>query len=150
MSARGITIVGASAGSGKTHRLTREVTTAIDPRSPSPLPLQSLVAVTYTRKAHAELAARIERTLVDAEAFDAAAELPLAHLGTVHSVCLRLLQEFALDAGLSPHIDVLAGDEAQLLREALEGAIGEEACRELDRLSARFELLWQPQVERFD
>lgn len=150
MRASGITIVGASAGSGKTHRLTQEVTNAIDPRATAFIDLEALVAVTYTRKAQAELAARIRSRLFDAGEFDAATRLPLAYLGTVHGVCLRLLQEFALDAGLSPNVDVVADDEAKLLREALESSIGQDECNELDRLAARFELLWQPQVERFD
>lgn len=150
MSASGITIVGASAGSGKTHRLTHEVTLAIDPRGPEPIDLEGLVAVTYTRKAQAELAARIRRTLFDARAFEAAMSLPLARVGTVHAICLRLLQEFALDAGLSPNVDVIAGDESKLMREALEASIDQDECAELDRLAARFELLWQARVERFD
>lgn len=150
MSARGITIIGASAGSGKTYRLTQEVVRAVDPRSEERVDLEALFAVTYTRKAHAELAARIRYKLIEAHAFDEAVRLPLAYLGTVHAACLRLLQEFALDAGLSPNVDVVAGDQAKLLREALEQSIDPESWRELDRLAGSFELLWQPKVERFD
>ena len=93
--ALGITVVSASAGSGKTYRLTKVVSAAIDPSGVEHIGLESLVAVTYTRKAHAELTARIRRTLVSAGAFDEALRLPLAYLGTVHAACLRLLQEFA-------------------------------------------------------
>jgi len=150
MSARGITIIGASAGSGKTYRLTQEVTRAIHPNALERVDLEGLVAVTYTRKAHAELAARIRQTLVKAGAFDEAVRLPVAYLGTVHAACLRLLQEFALDAGLSPNVDVVAGDQAKLLRESLEQSVGTDRCAELDRLAASFELLWQPKLERHD
>lgn len=150
MSARGITIIGASAGSGKTYRLTQEVVGAVDPRAKERVELEGLFAVTYTRKAHAELAARIRYKLVEAHAFDEAVRLPLAYLGTVHAACLRLLQEFALDAGLSPTVDVAAGDQAKLLREALEQSIDPESCAALDRLAGSFELLWQPKLERYD
>lgn len=150
MSARGITIIGASAGSGKTYRLTEEVRCAIDPAAANRIGLEGLVAVTYTRKAHAELAARIRRTLGEAGAFDDAARLPLAYLGTVHAACLRLLQEFALDAGLSPSVDVVAGDPAHVLRQALEHSLTREQCAELDRVAGRLELLLQPKIERFD
>jgi ATP-dependent helicase/nuclease subunit A len=150
MTARGITIIGASAGSGKTYRLTQEVTDAIDPRAEHRIDLEGLVAVTYTRRAHAELATRIRTKLVQDDAFEESVRLPLAYLGTVHSACLRLLQEFALDAGLSPNVDVVAGDQAKLLRESLEQSIGGAACSALDRLAASFELLWQPKVERYD
>jgi len=150
MSARGITIVNASAGSGKTTRLTRQVTDAVSPSAAEPIALEALFAVTYTRKAHAELATRIRRKLVEERAFDRARELPLAYLGTVHAACLRLLQEFALDAGLSPHVDVVAGDQGKLLRESLDYALPSELRTKLDGLAARTELHWDPQTKRAD
>lgn len=150
MSARGITIVNASAGSGKTTRLTETVTKAVSPSCDEPVPLEGLFAVTYTRKAHAELATRIRRKLVEEGAFDRARELPLAYLGTVHAACLRLLQEFALDAGLSPHIDVVAGDQGKLLRESLDYALPTDLRLKLDELAARTELHWDAQTKRSD
>lgn len=150
MSARGITIVGASAGSGKTYRLTQEVTAAVDPHGGERVPLEGLVAVTYTKKAHAELSARIHHTLVSANAFTEAMRLPLAYLGTVHAACLRLLQEFALDAGLSPTVDVVAEDQAKLLRQALESALSVEQREHLDALAARFRLRWNGPLRRHD
>lgn len=150
MSARGITIVNASAGSGKTTRLTRTVTDAVSPKAESPVPLEGLFAVTYTRKAHAELATRIRRKLVQEGAFDRARELPLAYLGTVHAACLRLLQELALDAGISPHIDVVAGDQGKLLRESLDYALPTELRLKLDELAGRTELHWDAQTKRSD
>ena len=150
MSARGITVVGASAGSGKTYRLTQEVSRAIDPKGASPLGLESLVAVTYTRKAHAELTSQIRQKLVGAGAFDEALRLPLAYLGTVHAACLRLLQEFAIDAGLSPNVDVVAGDAGRLLRQALEASMPVETRARLDVLALRFKLKYRPQERRID
>ncbi len=150
MSAHGITIVGASAGSGKTYRLTEVVTQAIDPTGKCPIGLEGLVAVTYTRKAHAELTARIRRTLVGAAAFDEALRLPLAYLGTVHAACLRLLQEFAIDAGLSPNIDVVCEDAGKLLRQSLEASLSPQAYANLERLAWRFKLRWQPITKRYE
>ncbi|HSO33156.1 MAG TPA: UvrD-helicase domain-containing protein, partial [Labilithrix sp.] len=114
------------------------------------LPLESLVAVTYTKKAHAELAARIRQRLVGAGAFDAALRLPLAYLGTVHAMCLRLLQEFAIDAGLSPNVDVVAEDAGKLLRQALEASLPQEAHERLDRLASAFKLRWQHPTKRYE
>ena len=119
MSARTATLgrlklVGASAGSGKTHRLTEEVKRAVDPESDDHVALEGLVAVTYTRRAAAELAARMRQSLIEAGAAASAQRLPLAYLGTVHAVCLRLVQELAIDAGLSPRVEVFAGDAARL------------------------------------
>jgi len=150
MSTRGTTIVGASAGSGKTYRLTEIVTRAIDPQSAQTIDVQSLVAVTYTRKAHAELEARIQGRLVAAAAFDQAARLPLAYIGTVHSACLRLVKEFAIDAGLSPDVDVLAENASELLRASLEAFLEPEKRERLEHLASRFKLGYMPQLQRYD
>ena len=150
MSARGITIVGASAGSGKTHRLTELVTRAIDPRGDQPIDVERVVAVTYTRKAHAELEARIHRSLVAGAAFDQASRLPLAYIGTVHSVCLRLVKELAIEGAFSPNIDVLAEDAAALLREVLEASLPPTDRERLEHLADRFKLGYLPQVRRYD
>jgi ATP-dependent helicase/nuclease subunit A len=143
--AAGLTLVGASAGSGKTYRLTQEVTQAIapgaaaaaaaQPTSSPAIDLEGLVAVTYTKRAAGELAERLRRTLVETGAFDRAQRLPLAYLGTVHAVSLRLLQELAIDAGLSPHIDVAPGSEARLLRQALERALDPELRHRVETLA---------------
>jgi len=151
MSARGITVVSASAGSGKTYRLTQEVTRALEgtPESPA-IALEGLVAVTFTRKAHAELAARIRHKLGAMGRYEDAMRLPLAYLGTVHAACLRLLQEFALDAGVSPNVDVVAESQSRLLRQALEAALAPEARMRLQELTARVELRLDNKTKRYD
>jgi ATP-dependent exoDNAse (exonuclease V) beta subunit len=116
-------VIGASAGSGKTYRLTEEVTRAVDPSEAQCIAVEKLVAVTYTTRAASELTSRIRRTLIGAGATDRALTLPLAHVGTIHAVALRLLQDLAIDAGLAPTVDVLAGDATAELRRALESAI---------------------------
>ena len=140
MSATGITIVSASAGSGKTYRLTQEVTNAVSARSGARIDVAGLMAVTFTRKAHAELEARIRHKLVEQEAYDEALRLPLSYIGTVHAASLRLLQEFAIDAGLSPNVDVVAGNETKLLRQSFERSLDQETRARLDALAARLEL----------
>ena len=151
MSGAGITIIGASAGSGKTHRLTQEVIVAVGASAGDDrVDLAGLVAVTFTKRAHAELEARIRHKLVEDEAYDEAMRLPLAYLGTVHAAALRLLQEFAIDAGLSPSVDVVAGNETKLLRQAFERSLDEDARRRLDELAARLELRIDHRTRRND
>jgi ATP-dependent helicase/nuclease subunit A len=144
-----LTLVGASAGSGKTFRLTTEVAEAIAPGDRA-IDLEGLVAVTYTRKAAEELAARIRRTLVEKGAYARAQRLPLAYLGTVHSVCLRLLQEFAIDAGLSPHVDVVPGSEARLLRQALEWGLDPAFRKRVQTLADSLQIRTTPITQRTD
>ena len=149
--ARGVRLVRASAGSGKTYRLTQEVTGAVNPALSAPIPVEALVAVTYTTKAQTELETRIRRVLVENAAFERAQELPLAYVGTVHSVCLRLVKEFALDAGLSPTVDVIPGNEGRrLLQAALERELDFETQSRLRELATRFDFEFLPQLRRND
>ena len=144
-----LTLVGASAGSGKTYHLTEEVAAAIAPGEGA-IDLEGLVAVTYTKRAAADLGARIRRTLVEKGAHARAQRLPLAYLGTVHAVCLRLLQEFAIDAGLSPHVDVVPGSEARLLRQALEWGLAPAFRQRVQELADHLQIRWSPMTERTD
>lgn len=150
-SASGVRLIGASAGSGKTYRLTQEVTRAVSPATQGAIELEGLVAVTYTRKAQAELEARIRRALLEGGGLERAKQLPLAYLGTVHSIGLRLIQEFALDAGLSPEVDVIPGNEGRrLLQATLEQEL-EPALRErLQELAYELQLNWDHRSSRDD
>ena len=149
--AAGLLLVGASAGSGKTYRLTSEVTQAVAPSSSGAgIDSEGLVAVTYTKRAAGELSERLRQTLVGMGAFDRAQRLSLAYLGTVHAVSLRLLQELAIDAGLSPHVDVVPGSEARLLRQALEGALDPELRARMETLARSLQIRWDNRSSRYD
>jgi ATP-dependent helicase/nuclease subunit A len=150
-SAAGVRLVSASAGSGKTYRLTEEVTWAVAPADGEPIEIDGLVAVTYTTKAQAELEARIRRVLAEKGAGERAQQLPLAYLGTVHSVCLRLLKEFALDAGLSPAVDVIPGNEGRrLLQAALERELDPALRSRIQDLALDLQLNWDGRTSRND
>jgi ATP-dependent exoDNAse (exonuclease V) beta subunit len=150
-SAEGVRLIGASAGSGKTFRLTHEVTRAVMPDAGDAIQLEGLVAVTYTKKAQAELEARIRRVLLGNGAFERARQLPLSYLGTVHAVGLRLLQEFAIDAGLSPEVDVIPGNEGRrLLQATLEQELPAPLRRRLQELALELQLNWDGRTSRTD
>lgn len=112
--AEGLEVIGASAGSGKTFTLTRTVCSAVDLKGTAPIAPESLLGVTFTNKAANELGSRIRQTLLQSGAIDQAQNLPMAYLGTVHGVCLRLIEEFAIDAGLAPDVEVLSDATLQL------------------------------------
>lgn len=143
-------LIGASAGSGKTYHLTSVVTAAVGPDQSNPVDLEGLVAVTYTQRGAAELASRIRQSFARAGAHSTTHRLPLAYIGTVHAVCLRLVKEFAIDAGLSPLVDVVPGGEDRLLRQALEWGLEPELRLRLNKLAREFELRWDAKVKRFD
>jgi ATP-dependent exoDNAse (exonuclease V) beta subunit len=113
--------------------------------------IEGLVAVTYTTKARAELESRLRQVLVQEGLFARADALPTAYLGTVHAVCLRLLQEFALEAGISPDIDGLPQEAARhLLQESLEAALSPELRTRLDDTARAIELNWDGRTRRHD
>jgi ATP-dependent exoDNAse (exonuclease V) beta subunit len=109
-----ISLVTAGAGSGKTYRITQDVLGRLD----NGMPADGLLATTFTRKAAAELQERIQTALIAAGRHDDALAAQYARIGTVNAVCGRLLQDFALEAGLSPELTVIdeEGAKAAFLR----------------------------------
>lgn len=106
---KGIELINASAGSGKTYSLTHRVLQAIS----NGLSPDALLATTFTKKAAAELQERIRQALLQSGNYDAAQTVFDGFIGTVNSVCARLLTEYALDAGLSPALDVMPEEDSQ-------------------------------------
>ncbi|WP_426939271.1 UvrD-helicase domain-containing protein [Pseudarthrobacter sp. S3] len=102
-----VTMITASAGTGKTYSLMGEIATAIN----SGTKPSQILATTFTKKAAAELIDRVQAELFGNERPDAARQMSVSMVGTVNSVCSRLLQEYAVDAGLSPALQVIAEDE---------------------------------------
>ena len=96
-----VEVISASAGSGKTARLAKHLAAEIGEGRVRP---EAVVAVTFTVKAAAELARRVREELLRHGKVDEARRLGAARIGTVHSVCGRLLSDFAFDLGLSPDL----------------------------------------------
>lgn len=142
-----IQLVTASAGTGKTYRLTELVYQAIRSGEVAP---EEIVVTTFTRKAAAELQQRCRRRLLAAGDTAAAHRLAAARIGTVHSICGRLVTDFAFELGISPDVRVL--DElmaAKSLRRALSSVVTPQEKEELGGLKQRMpELDWDDYVER--
>jgi ATP-dependent helicase/nuclease subunit A len=145
----GVLAVGASAGSGKTTRLTNAVVEALTASDGTAVPVASLVAVTFTKKAAAELVSRIRREVSRSHAVSPAG-VGAARVGTVHAVCLGLVREFAMEAGLSPNLDVLPDDEGRLLREVLERELPVDLRDRMTALAERLQIRWDSRVRRHD
>jgi ATP-dependent exoDNAse (exonuclease V) beta subunit len=140
-------LIRASAGTGKTERLSKVVLEALVPGSAAPsIALSGLVAVTYTVKAAGELRSRLRRTLARQGRYDEAQQLGVAYVGTVHAVCKRLLDEFSISAGLPPALDVLPTTLAsRALSEAMEAALSATDQRRLDDVAACL----RPNIDQF-
>ena len=123
-------VLEASAGTGKTHVLvTRYVNllrAGVDPAN--------ILAITFTRKAAAEMRDRIVRELRTQAGQSAEDEARWASLrdrladisiSTIDAFCFALLREFPLEADLDPGFDI--ADETvtpRLTDEAIDGALG--------------------------
>ena len=142
-----IHIVSASAGSGKTTRLARELEKAILGDGISP---DRIVATTFTRKAAAELCERGRRALLAAGRPTEAALFRATRIGTLNAVAGMLVSEFAFEAGVSP--DPIVLDEVQAgeaFRRSLGEVITPDDRDDLARLAGCFdELPWQVVVQQ--
>ncbi len=121
-------MVSAGAGSGKTFTLTQRIVCALLPGaggSPAPLDsIESVLAITFTKKAAAELRSRIKATL-RAEGLEEQALLADgAWITTIHGMAARLLRENALEVGLDPAFQMVGEAEAQeLLQQAVDRVV---------------------------
>lgn len=97
------TLINASAGSGKTYTLTRLLAERLE----EGLDPSQVIATTFTVKAADELSQRVRSTLLDRQQVEAARGIDSALISTVNSVAGRLVTEYALDAGISPDVQVL-------------------------------------------
>lgn len=129
-------LVEASAGSGKTYSLVSRIVAGLIGET---YRIQHLAAVTFTRKAAAELSGRLRLELEQAGAQDILADFPEMFVGTVHAFCGRLLREYPVQAGISPAFRELEQREDELLqRSVLRAAFEQPEGQSLLRLLKDF------------
>jgi ATP-dependent helicase/nuclease subunit A len=104
-------VLEASAGTGKTRvlvdRYVRLIRDGVPPRH--------ILAITFTRKAAAEMRERILSQLRDTEPAATLAEIQIA---TIDAFCFGLLREFPLEADVDPGFEI--ADETEMARFAAE------------------------------
>ena len=115
--------VSAGAGTGKTSVLVERYVRAVCERG---IDVESILVITYTRKAAGELRTRIRAALRERGRPDLARELDGAWISTIHGFCNRLLRAHPFAAGLDPRFRELEDAGAAVLRgEAFERALQE-------------------------
>jgi ATP-dependent helicase/nuclease subunit A len=131
--ATGEVFVSAGAGTGKTAVLVERFARAVCDRG---LDVDSILVITYTRRAAGELRTRIRAELGNRGRDDLARELDGAWISTIHGFCLRLLKTYPFAAGLDPRFHELDDAQAAVLRgEAFRAALASFcASGEPDRL----------------
>jgi ATP-dependent exoDNAse (exonuclease V) beta subunit len=119
--AAGEVFVSAGAGTGKTRVLVERFVRAVCDEG---LDVQSVLVITYTRKAAAELRARIRSELGRRDRFDLAQQLDGAWVSTIHGFCARLLRAHPFAVGIDPRFRELDEEQGAVLRgEAFERAL---------------------------
>lgn len=122
--------IDAGAGTGKTSTLVNRVVNLIAPlEEATPLALDRIAVLTFTRRAAGELKLKIREELLSALAtasleprrrrllVAALAKLDSAYVGTIHSFADRLLRKVPVEASLSPHHEI-AEDDSLLLEQS--------------------------------
>jgi DNA helicase-2/ATP-dependent DNA helicase PcrA len=118
-------LVDAGAGTGKTYTIVeRVVQLNAKPESAGGCPASSILALTFSRKAAAELRGRIMRRL------DPGVEPP--QCDTFHAFALSMLKEQAFDLDLSPDFEVINDVDARVkfwkaFDDLLSGKVGIDA-----------------------
>jgi ATP-dependent helicase/nuclease subunit A len=122
VAARGNVLVMAGAGTGKTRTL---VERCLDCLCSERASLDEMLIVTFTDAAAAEVRQRIAAGLEkksraqpgDPHWSEQLALFDTAHIGTLHSFCLRLVREHFYELGLDPQLAILDAGEARLLAD---------------------------------
>jgi len=126
VTARGNVLVMAGAGTGKTQTL---IARCLDCLERDGAGMDELLVVTFTEAAAAEMRQRLRKSLEekivaqpdDARWQEQLARFDLAHIGTLHSFCLKLIREHFYQLGLDPQLAILdEGEARQLANETLE------------------------------
>ena len=135
---KNVTYINAGAGSGKTYRLTETLTALIKAKKVKP---SEVILTTFTTKAANEFKEKAKAFLYDEGLYDAAIELDHAMIGTVHSVCQRLIGKYWFHLGLSPSMGVMAEeDTAYYISQSLSELPTEEELKVLHQFARYFDL----------
>jgi len=135
----------ANAGSGKTSVLTERFATII---RNGMAPLEHVVAITFTKKAAAEMRSRVHDALAvssDAGAREAYRRIAQARISTFHSFCGTLLRQYPKESGVAVDARELSPREAAILRatalrEGMSHALAAGNAVQADLLTAFDEL----------
>jgi ATP-dependent helicase/nuclease subunit A len=119
--AKGRVFVSAGAGTGKTAVLVERFVRAV---CDDGVDVDSILVITYTKRAAGELRARIRAALRRRGRADLARELDAAWISTIHGFCNRLLKTYPFQAGLDPRFRELDESQAAVLSgEAFDDAL---------------------------
>ena len=102
-------LVTAGAGSGKTHVLVERYVSLLREHR-----ISEMAAVTFTDAAATEMRERVRKEILTRDELSHhRGDIDEAVIGTIHSLCLRVLREHPVEAAVDPASRVLSDDEAE-------------------------------------
>jgi ATP-dependent helicase/nuclease subunit A len=117
----GSLLVRAGAGTGKTTVLVERFVLAVTEDGAE---VDSILAITFTEKAAAEMMSRVRARFLELGRRDDARAAETAWISTIHGLCSRILRAHALSAGIDPSFRVLDEVEAErIAADAFDGAL---------------------------
>ncbi len=115
-------MVRAGAGTGKTTVLVERFVQAVVKDG---VAVESVLAITFTEKAAAEMKARVRARFMELGLRDEARAAEGAWISTIHGFCSRVLRTHALSAGIDPAFRVLDELESErVATDAFDAALG--------------------------
>ena len=110
-------LVIAGAGSGKTRVITRRIAWLIA----QGIPPWSILAITFTNKAAGEMRSRVAAAMGRGWRDFGQLIHNAPTICTFHSLCLRILKNYAVVVGLKPNFTILdVADQQKLIKQAIE------------------------------
>ncbi|MCK9265639.1 UvrD-helicase domain-containing protein [bacterium] len=115
-------VIEASAGTGKTRRITNEFLKLLDNSNPAVM-MKKILAITFSEKAAIEMKSRIfERiykdiypSLGEQEKVNIENVMMKLNISTIHSFCRRLLKRFSFYLKLDPFFQIASEEESNML-----------------------------------
>lgn len=141
----------AGAGTGKTKVLTERFVHILENGDlPKGREVESIVAITFTKKASGEMIERIRREIrnkfpQDGEWRRYYRDIEKANISTIHSFCMNILKENSIRAGLDPIFEVIEEYEAGKM---LKDSILEVLDLELEEDRDLYELFKKINIDR--
>jgi len=144
-----ISIIAASAGTGKTTRLAREFLNRVSDEQKRGTSPDKILVSTFTIKAAEELTSRIRQNLISKGDWASAQLVRASYVGTVNAICGKILQDYALDGGLSPIQNVIPEPMERAIFSIAADPVIDIFAQELDEIAARLSLDELPKDSKF-
>lgn len=150
---KNVQYISASAGSGKTYKLTHLLADAVrgysvdkeGNRTPvTKIEPEQVILTTYTDKAAAEFREKAKTALHEAGCHEEAERLDQAMIGTVHGVADKFIQKYWYCLGISPELKVMTDDDKDFfINQSLASLPSREELRFLNQFSYQFNISYK-------